>query len=632
MLSIDRSDTWPIFLLTVALVAFGCAGGSVSGGNDGSDSGTDTDTDTDTDIDTDADTDSDTDTGCTSDPDCAPTPDTPYCQTSTGLCVECEEGDSVHVCGGGLECCDVECFDTQNDLDNCGSCDYQCNLSDATAECNAGVCEIVDCDPGYYNCDLLDDTGCEETSTCSCVPGSTISCYTGNPADLLVGGTCPAAEGTQECNATGTGYWGCIGDVLPTDEGMIGGNCSDGIDNDCDGTADNGVNLDGDLWGTCDGDCCDTIGPCGGIPSLINPGAFEFAANGVDDDCDGTTDNPLSLCDSGLSSSSSTALHYAYAMDLCQTTLEFPASLADRTWGVVSSELLYPSGSGTPNSNARSIRTGFGNNVSPQGGNSLVVLSTGHAADTGDSSPPYAAFQGGVVHGTSSAAPSDWLAANGGAFPNYTGCPDPMNGSYSAYDPIMLRLRVRVPTNAQSFSFNMYFYSSEYPEYVCSQWNDFFVALLDSTWSGSPANPSDKNLAFYDPPPSGGTTYPIGVNLAYANTGLFKQCLNGPTGCNSGTVAGTCSTCVSTTELSGTGFDTVNPPAAFPGDVGWCGSSNLLGGGTSWLSTAGNVDPGEIITMRFAIWDVGDGYYDSVVLLDNFEWDVDASTPGTVED
>ena len=39
--------------------------------------------------------------------------------------------------------------------------------------------------------------------------------------------------------------------------------------------------------------------------------------------------------------------------------------------------------------------------------------------------------------------------------------------------------------------------------------------------------------------------------------------------------------------------------------------------------------PGETIELRFVTWDTGDGWYDSVVLLDNFTWSVSASTPGT---
>jgi hypothetical protein len=60
-----------------------------------------------------------------------------------------------------------------------------------------------------------------------------------------------------------------------------------------------------------------------------------------------------------------------------------------------------------------------------------------------------------------------------------------------------------------------------------------------------------------------------------------------------------------------------------------CGASNLAGGGTDWLVIRGNVVPGEIIELRFALWDTADGIYDSVVLLDNFAWSPNTVTPGT---
>jgi len=222
--------------------------------------------------------------------------------------------------------------------------------------------------------------------------------------------------------------------------------------------------------------------------------------------------------------------------------------------------------------------------------------------------------------------PADWLAANSGTLPNAPGCPAPAGGT-TANDPIMLTLRIRVPSNANSFSVNTNFFSSEYPEWVCSPYNDFFVVLLNSSFSGSPPNPLDKNLATYTAPNN--NKYPVGVNLAFGNTGLFQQCLNGPTGCGGGSVAGTVNTCIGTTELVGTGFDILNPPPQFSDDPGWCGSSNMAGGGTGWLQTSGNVVPWEIIELRFAIWDTGDPWYDSVVLLDNFQWNVSSSEPGT---
>ena len=64
---------------------------------------------------------------------------------------------------------------------------------------------------------------------------------------------------------------------------------------------------------------------------------------------------------------------------------------------------------------------------------------------------------------------------------------------------------------SNSFSLSSYFFSAEYPEWVCSPFNDFFVILLDSSFSGNPPNPADKNLAFYDPAPAGPPFYPVGV-------------------------------------------------------------------------------------------------------------------------
>jgi hypothetical protein len=184
----------------------------------------------------------------------------------------------------------------------------------------------------------------------------------------------------------------------------------------------------------------------------------------------------------------------------------------------------------------------------------------------------------------------------------------------------MLTFKIRVPTNAHSFSLKSNFYSAEFPEWTCSPYNDFFVILLDSAYtSAMNPNPADKNLAFYQPP---GTTnkVPVGVNLAYGNTGLFTQCVNGTTGC-SGT-SGTITTCTGTNDLLGTGFDDAAPYE--------CDTNSLKGGGTGWLTTSGNVVPGEIITLRIAIWDTSDHAYDSLAVIDGFQWSADPSTPGTV--
>ncbi len=186
----------------------------------------------------------------------------------------------------------------------------------------------------------------------------------------------------------------------------------------------------------------------------------------------------------------------------------------------------------------------------------------------------------------------------------------------------MLTLTIRVPTNASSFTLQTNFFSSEFPEWTCSAFNDFFVVLLDSAWNGMPANPHDKNLATYTS--ANMMVYPVGVNLAYGNTGLFTQCTNGPTGCEGGTT-GTISTCTGTGDLAGTGMETADPGASALGCTG-----AQTGGATGWLTTSGNVVGGEIIKLRIAIWDTSDHALDSLAVIDNFKWSVQSSDPGTV--
>ncbi|HEY5928169.1 MAG TPA: choice-of-anchor L domain-containing protein [Kofleriaceae bacterium] len=432
-----------------------------------------------------------------------------------------------------------------------------------------------------------------------CKSGEKRECYTGSKESLDVG---PCAAGMQVC--TGAGQWGnCVGEVKPQTEV-----CGDGEDNNCDGGTDNDVDLDGDGFTTCGGDCCDST-ECGS-PNLVNPSAFDSPGNTVDDDCNGSIDDSLALCDQGMMSSSTNAKDFAKAIDICQE-----ATLADRKWGLLAASLTLPDGTGTPDPNAHSIRNHFGAKVMPRGGVSMALLSSGVAAGKGDVNPAYqdfVSYSGTMISGF----PADFVAANGGTLPNAPGC-DPPNGT-DANDPVMLNLEIRVPSNAHSFSLKSNFYSAEFPEWTCSPYNDFFVVLLDSTYTGNPANPMDKNLAFYTAPNM--MNYPVGVNLAFGNTGLFTQCVNGTTGC-SGT-AGSISTCISTDDLLNTGFDDAAG--------GQCDGNALKGGATGWLTTSGNVTPGEVIKLRVAIWDTSDSLYDSLAIIDGFQWSVDSTQPGTV--
>ncbi len=474
------------------------------------------------------------------------------------------------------EVCDGVSTDVSSDPMNCGMCGMICT----NTGCTGGQC------------------------TDACTPGDMRACYDGAAGTEGVG---PCVGGNQTCGSTGD--WGdCVGEVVPVAEV-----CNDHIDNDCNGMTDEDVDADGDGFTTCGGDCCDSTAVCSN-PALVNPGAFEVPGNGVDDDCDGTVDNALPLCDSGLASNDTNAMDAAKSMDICQV-----ATMADKKWGIISATWTLADGTGTPNAKAHALRPHYGTGTTPKAGASLVLISTGNAAGEGDTNPSPDSGESADM-GTSSNFPADFLAAHAGTLPNSPGCPPPDGNT--AGDPVMLTLTIRVPTNASSFSLDTNFFSSEFPEWTCSAFNDFFVMLLDSTFAGSPANPTDKNLAIYTD--AAMKVYPVGVNLAYGNTGLFTQCINGPTGCEGGT-AGTISTCTSTANLAGTGMEVPDPAASAIGCTG-----AQTGGATGWLTTSGNVKPGEIMKLRIAIWDTSDSNLDSLAVIDNFQWSVQASNPGTI--
>ena len=334
--------------------------------------------------------------------------------------------------------------------------------------------------------------------------------------------------------------------------------------------------------------------------------ATSLSANATQDELwgDGFDGFPSNVCDTGLAANSAAAYDYAKAIGLCAAT-----TVASHDWGVIAASFTKADGTPLTPGQAVAIRPSFGTNNPALSGSALAVLSTGHAATPAN--PGYVDFQAGADNGVSSALPADWLAANGNTVPTAPGCP-PIDAT-TAHDPVMLTLDIRVPNNARSFNFALNYFGADYPEYVCSNFNDVFVALLDST-SGSGLNPADKNLA--------GIPYPVGVNFAKDVPQFFTQCVNGTLACNSGGSTFTTIQCQTTAGLVGTGMDTP--------DYG-CGDNNsLLGGATGWLQVQGNVVPGETIHLRLGIWDSGDYTYDSLVLLDDFRWSSQTVPPGIV--
>ncbi len=506
-----------------------------------------------------------------------------------------------------------------------------------------------------------------------CTPGATQSCYSGPSGTKGVG---PCKAGISTCNEDGTKWSECKGEILPQPE-----TCGDGIDQDCDGkdmTKENAKDIDGDGFTYCDGDCCELPSQCP-HPELVGPGAFEIPDNKIDDNCNGKVDEPQGTCDDGLSVkpyytynknkntvsadaniakiADANAVALVKGMGLCEGVQEAKLSLA----GTPVSENIDDSGqvdsdgnsSGTPRKR-ESLKYPYMDSkvqtyaVTPNFGKGGIVALQGKVMtilSTGDWDNPTQDFQTATLQTgdmrTRSTLPLDWLNMQKDCKPpSAPACKktpdnnppfwvtDSCKGKSEddlpkGQDPIMLTIKVKVPPNAQSFSFKVFFLSREYPGLVCTEYNDFFVALLDSTYNeknpgAKMPNPADKNLAIDD------KGNPLGVNMA--PEGIFKVCNpNCKTVLMGKEISNTnkWGVCEGDQMLKGTGFESKVT-------MGQCDGN----GGTGWLKVSGNVVPKEEITLRLAAWERGsvaygpDHSYDTTVLIDDFKWSPTPTKPG----
>ncbi len=348
---------------------------------------------------------------------------------------------------------------------------------------------------------------------------------------------------------------------------------------------------DGDGWSVADGDCNDCT-------PLINPGAYDYP-DGVDEDCNGVVDDEPLDCDVGLPIEGNDAMDAARSLGLCRVA-NAGATGKDRTWGVLSARYVFPDGStasGTPkNFGTNCVGTGgegappnplshgllpsFGKVIVPWQGQSMVALSSGVARSGFNGDSP-----GGAHMCTRSNMPAGYPIPSAAACPNQV-----IDDTSIAYDGMALEITLRTPSNAKSFDFDFDFYSYEYPDFVCSPYNDFFVALLSPVHQGSGVG--------------GNICFDAQGNPVSVNNGFLDACIPG-------THNGKTFSCpLGLAELDQTGFDGR--------------------GATGWLRTSAPITGGEEITLRFAIWDAGDDAYDSTVLLDNVRWELDELPPETV--
>jgi hypothetical protein len=385
------------------------------------------------------------------------------------------------------------------------------------------------------------------------------------------------------------------------------------------GTADAGANPsmcphmdstdhDGDGFSFADGDCDD-------CDPNYNPGAFDVPKDGLDEDCNGVVDDEPTGCDMSVPLAPATGFDMAKAMDLCRQTTE-TAQGKKRTWGVVSAKFVAPDYSDTctdqdsgmvgscstdPNFGP-SFALGFGDLSKlgvnpPRQGKHMGAVSSGSARDPSD--PGYHNVYGPDSYGDYEGWDKGFTLGSPPPYPKDTpACPGVITGQ--PHDGAALELVIRVPTNANSFTVDLNFFTIEFPFYVCSQYNDSFVIMMTPKVKSLP----DDNIAFDQ-----------AGNIISVNNSLLQVC-------DPQSAYGKNFPCpLGSSSLKGTGFG-----ADLASDV-------LNHAATGWLQTTAPIDPslkGKDITLLFTVWDSGDGVLDSTVLLDNFQWSVQpASEPIT---
>jgi len=201
----------------------------------------------------------------------------------------CQDGQGTD--GSGKECvllssecaCSVQAI-SAGATTNCavsstfGSCkgERKC-LSTGLSACNAATPAAESCDGQDQNCDGKTDEGCDDDADGFCDLTMTV-----------VGAPAVCAKGGGDCNDNAASI---APDVTET--------CND-LDDDCDGSSDEGCDADQDGWCTTaiavlgkPTSCPMGAGDCNDLNAAVSPGDAEVCGNELDDNCDNVTDDGI---------------------------------------------------------------------------------------------------------------------------------------------------------------------------------------------------------------------------------------------------------------------------------------------------------------------------------------------------
>ena len=384
----------------------------------------------------------------------------------------------------------------------------------------------------------------------------------------------------------------------------------------CDpGTGDD--DSDGDGFTEAQGDCDDCDPNKSPIAAEViaepNPDKpNEPLPDPADEDCDGLIDEKdpdLKPCDAGLALDSENPWDAVKAIGFCDQDKDGnPKFIKKATWVLADGLPPGPSVDPVKYHLGHGLLDHFGDNDKPREGERMLALSSGTARNKNE--PGFVSRN--FNKGYSSNPPLTFSGES-------PACPGVVVPKSSVQDAAGLELEIEAPSNVLSLEFSFNFRSYEFPQFICTQFNDFF-------WANFVQGNVNKNVSFDNQNPPN----PISVNA-----GFLSQCDCPPSG------PGECVAppfpqigqpqkvfqCDGVEQLAGTDFDgSTNPQGQYQG---WTNA------GTGWLKTTVPVKPKELLKLRFVVFDSGvdmngqkDHNVDSTVTIDRFKWH---AIPGTNE-
>ena len=218
-------------------------------------------------------------------------------------------------CNGKVD----ETINTQNDVNNCGKCGSVCSYLNGVGKCEKGVCKLLKCSVGYVNLNKKEADGCEwpclysnggieacdgKDNDCNGViddPNGKVIDIKTDPAHC--GGcniSCSVPNGNVSCvvgkcvfNACKSGFFDADKDAKNGCEcKYAGAETCNGVDDDCNGTADDKMSKYPGVCGLATPPCKQGVLSCqNGIETCTGKlGPWPELCDGKDQDCDGKPD------------------------------------------------------------------------------------------------------------------------------------------------------------------------------------------------------------------------------------------------------------------------------------------------------------------------------------------------------